>query len=224
MGVGLLRAILVAAPVLAISGCASTPDAIVQTVRSAWSGGPDPGAADRAKLSPDFRYLRITAGGGRVALLVLGAVDPHPLGPIEVWYSAEREVLRLQRGRVVGTTGMLTEWRNVKASGPPDWSALASQGAQAKWVRTRDVMPGYRYGVQDAMELAAVPPPAKTMLRGLEPRSLAWFEERTPALPAARYAVQTANGRPHVVYGEQCLDRTTCFTWQRWPAGSLGSE
>ena len=222
-GARYLRILLVALT-LALPGCASNPDAMVQTARAALPGGSDPGAVDRAKLNPDWRYLRVTADGGRVALLVLGFVDPDPQGPIEVWYSAEREVLRLQRGRLVGTTGMLTEWRNVSLSGIPDWAALSGSGAHAKWVRTRDVMPGYRFGVQDSMELAEVPAPAKSALRTLDPKALAWFEERTSALPVARYALQTVNGRPHVVYGEQCLDPATCFTWQRWPAGSLGSE
>ena len=41
-----------------------------------------------------------------------------------------------------------------------------------------------------------------------------------PELPPARYAVQFAEGKGTVVYGEQCLAPQTCFMGQRWPAGS----
>ena len=225
--------------VLALCGCAAGTDAIVQTVRTAAGG--DAGA-DRARLNPNFRYLRVTIEG-RVALLALGDVDEHPQGPIEVWYSAEREVLRFQNGRLVGATGLTTEWRNVLLPELPAWSALARSEAPVHWVRTRDVMPGYRYGVRDALALRVSPQPGRSALRDVDPQRLTWFEERIEpaalpdaALPPARYAVQFAKpdhpgaqgappllgeeGKGVVVYGEQCLAPKVCFTWQRWPAGS----
>ena len=90
-------------------GCSTSSDAILKTVQSAL--GRDT-SADRARLNPDFRYLRVTIGR-HVALLALGNVDSDPRGPVEVWYSAEREVLRFQNGRLVGSVGLTTEWRNV---------------------------------------------------------------------------------------------------------------
>lgn len=206
-------ALLVAASVLA--GCTTAQDPILQTFATAFSSDT---AADRAQLNPEYRYLRVTIGG-RVALLVLGYVDKDPRGPVEVWYSAEREALRLQNGRVVGAVGMTAEWRNVIVPELPAWSALAQTQAPVNWMRSRDVMPGYRYGLRDALALAPLPPPSKTQLRGIDPQHLAWFEERTESLPPARYAVRITSGRETVVYGEQCLSADVCFTWQRWPAG-----
>jgi len=180
---------------------------------------------DDAKLNPNLRYLRVTIGG-RVVLLALGYLDQHPQGTIEVWYSAEREVVRLQNGRLVGATGATTEWRNVVLPDLPDWSKLASGATPFRWSRTRDVMPGYVYGVRDPLTLSIIPPPEKSALQGLDPKGLTWFEERfaenalpNTALPAARYAVMLSGGEGIVVYGEQCLASQTCFTWQRWPAG-----
>jgi hypothetical protein len=87
-------------------------------------------------------------------------------------------------------------------------------------------MPGYRFGVHDALSLSIIPAPEKSALQGLEPKDLTWFEERfaedslpNTVLPAARYAVSLSGGEGIVVYGEQCLASQTCFTWQRWPAG-----
>lgn len=204
------------------AGCASGGDAIYETAQSLIARKP---SVDDAKLDPAFRYLRVTIGG-RVVLLALGYLDSHPQGTIEVWYSAEREVVRLQNGRLVGASGLITEWRNVVLPDLPDWPKLAGSEAPFRWSRARDVMPGYRYSVRDTLSLSVIPPPEKSALQGLDPKELTWFEERSfdetfskIELPAARYAVAIGGGQGIVVYGEQCLSPQTCFTWQRWPAG-----
>jgi hypothetical protein len=204
--------------VAALSACSAGNNAIVDTARSVISREP---GAGRGHLDPNFRYLRVTKDG-RVALLVLGNQDSHPQGVIEVWYSASREVLRLQNGRLVGAVGLTSEWRNVSVPPLPSWSAIASAGAPVRWVRTRDVMPGYRFGVRDALRLSVSLPPSGTQLQDVDPQHLVWYEEEVEtdsgALPPARYAVDLRDGSETVVYGEQCLAPGVCFTWQRWPA------
>jgi hypothetical protein len=209
--------------VATLSACATSTNAVFQSMQFAFRKD---SKADDAKLNPDYRYLRVVIDG-RVALLVLGYVDPHPAGPIEVWYSAESEIVRLQNGRIVGAVGLTTEWRSVQIPELPSWSLLVSSGAVTKWVRVRDVMPGYRFGLRDEMALQVVDPPSKTALRILDPQELTWFEERLEKtgetddehfLPPARYGVATTSGLETVVYGEQCLARQLCFSWQRWPA------
>lgn len=218
--------------VAALSGCSTAGNAILQTLPYAY--GRNPGV-DNARLNPNFHYLRLTIRG-HVALLALGNVDSDPQGPIEVWYSAEREVLRLQNGRLVGATGLTTEWRDVRLPALPSWSAVAHAGQPIAWTRTRDVMPGYRFGVKDKLALRVVAAPRGSALQGLDPQGLTWFEERDAsapagwfsrligkganadsALPPARYAVDFRGGSETVVYGEQCLAADLCFAWQRWP-------
>ncbi len=194
---------------------------MLQTLRQA-AGGADNVAS--ARLNPNFRYLRLTIAG-RVVLLALGYEDVDSSGPVEVWYSAEREVLRLQNGRLVGATGLTTEWRSVSMPALPSWSALARSDQAHRWNRVRDVMPGYRLGVRDAMSVRVVSQPRKSDLQGLDPQGFIWFEERLEAggvdrnevLPPARYAVEMQDGKEVVVYGEQCLEKGLCFSWQRWP-------
>ncbi|TAK49271.1 MAG: hypothetical protein EPO27_05435 [Betaproteobacteria bacterium] len=214
--------VLTASSAALLVGCASSTDPIMQTLQVVLQR--DAGV-DGAKLNPNFRYLRVTIAG-RAALLVLGYEENDPRGPVEVWYSAEREVLKLQQGRVIGAFGTTTEWRNVRLPELPAWSVLARESAPRRLVRTRDVMPGYRYGLRDALLLGPAPVPEKSALRDLDARSLAWFEERLESptqgetsLPPARYAVRIQGGKETVVYGEQCLAPELCFTWQRWPAG-----
>jgi hypothetical protein len=207
----------------AVSGCSSGSQAMIDTARGIWSGT---SAVDSAPLNPRLRYLRVSIDG-RVALLVLGYVDPHPQGRIEVWYSAQHEVLKLQNGRIVGATGLTTEWRHVALPALPDWGTLLASTQPLDWVRTRDVMPGYRYGIRDALRLERIAAPDATRLLGEDSKNLVWFEETltpdqgdAPALPPARYALDLhAAGEP-VVYGEACLARDLCFAWQRWPAAA----
>lgn len=175
-------------------------------------------------LNPAFSYLRVTVQGN-VAYLALGSIDPHPQGDTETWYSASGEVLRLREGRIAEILGTVVEWRDVRLVGWPGWdAALAAGVAGIDWTRHRDVMPGYRYRVNDALQLRSLAPPSRTQLQRIAPSSLRWFEESRigpardaiEALPPARYALGVFNGRASVVYGEQCLRADFCLTWQRW--------
>ena len=215
-----------------LTACASSTNAVFQTLQDVVKKD---SAAARAPLNPNFRYLRATIDG-RVVLLVLGYTENDPQGPIEVWYSAEREVLRIQNGRLVGAVGLTTEWRNVAFSGAPSWAALKASESASRWIRTRDVMPGYHYGIREALDIRATKPPVRSALQELDPQQLAWFEEwiepeglgqrnaTDNLLPLARYAVAFQNGGETVVYGEQCLSPKLCFAWQRWPAVSVSTN
>ena len=178
--------------------------------------------SDPEKLNRSLRYLRVVASGG-VSLLVLGYVEANPSGPIEVWYSSKAEVLRIQNGHVVGLTGTTVEWRHVGLSVSPPWQGIDSTGT--RYVRTRDVMPGYLFGTTDQLDLSLTPAPSRSNISA-KPVALAqnlkWFEARevNNQLPPARFAVETINGVSTAVYGEQCFSQTYCLSWQTWP--SLG--
>jgi hypothetical protein len=178
--------------------------------------------ADRQQLRSDVTYLRVTFGR-HVALMGLLTFEPHPNGRIEVWIGAGGEVLRLQNGRVQGVSGFPVEWRQVSLPQFPSWSGIAAAHAPHEWNRVRDVMPGYRSGLIDRLALRPIDVPRRTQVRGYEPATLRWFEERPlsrqsadPELPPARYAVEYEDGKETVVYGEQCLSRDVCLTWQHW--------
>lgn len=175
---------------------------------------------DEPQLDPRFRYLRATIGG-YAAYLVLGYDESDSHGPMQVWYSGTGEVLKLQHGRLNGASGLFTEWRNVDLTRAPSWRDAASSGGPVTWMRVRDVMPGYRYGIKDQMTLRRIEPPRKTALLRVDPSGLVWFEETTAtatreaAVPRAVFGVDVAAGE--VVYSEQCVAVDFCFTLQRWP-------
>lgn len=218
MPISLLAALAFA---LILAGCAPTPG-----LKSIMDLGGELSKRDKTEpvvgtLNPAYRYLRVQTEG-RVAYFVLGYLDPHPDGLIEVWYSGEREVLRLQRGRIVGVTGTSTEWPAVKLIQAPTWAANMNSGS---FQRIRDVSPGYRFGIKEIMQIQAIQPPDKTALQLLPKADLHWFEETAtarnsstaePSLPPTRYALKQDKGTLNVIYAETCLAKDLCFSWQRW--------
>ena len=204
---------------LLFAACTSSGSAIVESMRAGLRAPPP---VDQSALNREASYLRLQVEG-REVYLALGYVDEHPQGPVEVWYSEGREVLRLQGGRLVGVAGMRTEWRGVVMPALPAWRAMS---AGHRWTRLRDVMPGYRMGVTDTLEVRGIAAPEGVKVVGFEGVELAWFEEyaRTvpddPALrlPPSRYAVHVdEDGAETVVFAEHCVAADFCFSWQLWP-------
>lgn len=177
---------------------------------------------ESSKLDPRFHYLRVVLSN-RVVILASATPNIDVPGAVTVWYSAEREVLRFRDGRLLAAVGLETEWREVRIPALPKWSELAQNSQPFKWARMRDVMPGYRYNLRDELILQRISIPADSQLKVLDPSSLIWFEERLvhgdggDGMPPTRYAVDVSNGNEKVVYGEQCISKELCFSWQQWP-------
>jgi hypothetical protein len=175
-----------------------------------------------SNLDPRFHYLRVTLNG-RIVILASATSNIDIPDTTSVWYSAEREALRFQNGRLLGAVGLATEWRAVNIPALPKWSELAQNTQPFKWTRIRDAMPGYRYNLSDELILQRISIPADTQLKAIDPRSLIWFEERFAEdasesnLPPSRYAVDISAGNERVLYGEQCVSKELCFSWQQWP-------
>lgn len=172
------------------------------------------------ELDPKYRYLRVEVEG-RPAYMALGYVDQAKGGPVDVWYSSDRNVLRLQNGRLVGSTMESgVDWLSVSYAHLPDWNAI---GDQAVFERRRDVNPGYRYGIIEKMLIRRIPAPKDSHLLRMPASSLSWFEETVvgaDSLPS-RYAV---NEKGKVIYAEQCLSREFCLSWQDWPYSDMGAH
>jgi len=172
------------------------------------------------KLNPNYRYLQVTLAGTKPALLVLGYVDAHPQGEVEVWYSANGEVLRLQNGRLVGANGLAVDWRRVDyAQPPPAWASVPSEGA--RFTSVRDEQPGYRLGLVEQVFLTRLQKPPLD-LPANNFAGAVWFLERYsdangPTRPDAWFALGSHGGQSTIVYSRQCLSASVCLTLQRWP-------
>jgi hypothetical protein len=176
------------------------------------------------QLDPSYKYLRVSVFG-QTGFLALGYTDAHPMGSIDVWYSSDYRVLRIQNGYIVGISGTPVEWRQVIFSTKPHWP---TGGITTKFTRTRDVMPGYKFGITDQLTLTEIVAP-KTSNYATNPHippieGLQWFEatDASQAITPSRFAVATINNTPTAVYGEQCFAEDFCITWQTWPLTPLG--
>lgn len=178
-----------------------------------------------AKTNPLYRYLRIEVAGRSSALLVLGYIDAHPQGDIEVWYSAKREVIKTQNGRIVSTSGLELDWRRVQFSvAPPAWTHVPPQGVT--YSRLRDVMPGHHAAIHEQIELkpwlGQLPMALPATLPPAVARGYRWFREApldgsAQPVPPAWFALGMQGDLPVVVYSEQCLSANFCLKLQRWP-------
>lgn len=178
--------------------------------------------AAQPDFNPAYRYLR-TQIGDRTIFMVLGYIDQRAEGPVEVWYSGSGEVVRLLNGQLVGTTGLSTDWRNVRFTGLPAWPAAdTTSGSAQNYTRLRDLMPGYRFGIRDDIVRTPISPPQNTALAGANSASLRWYEERSvsrpsaTSLPAARFGLSLSSEKPQVVYSEQCLSSDLCMSFEQW--------
>jgi len=218
---------------LLLAGCAGAGGAMVETTQL-WLQQLQPGAAsDGLPKQPDprFRYLRVEMPGRSPALWVLAYVDEHPMGDIEVWFSALSQVIKLQNGRIVGTHGLAVDWTAVRFdAAPPQWSTLtASQSSPVVvYERDHDEIPSYRFGVREQLVLQAAAQVPPLQLHGLRVADgaghYAWFKET--AVPQGTqngatltnwYAWGLHLGQQRVVYSEQCLKPDFCVRMQRWP-------
>jgi len=178
-----------------------------------------------AQLNPLYRYLRVQLAGHPPALLVLGYLDAHPQGEIEVWYTTRQQVIKIQNGRIIATAGLPLDWRSVRfPAAPPAWSAVPPQGGV--YARSRDEMPGHRYAISEQVDIkpwAGVPPiELPSSLPPETARGYQWFREdvlstSAEPLPPAWFAWGLHQGKPAVVYSEQCLSATFCLKLQQWP-------
>lgn len=208
-----------------LAGCSTKPSPVSETLTALLNQGSAASAAIPAKPDPRYWYLRVEQEGFGAAMLVLGYVDTHPQGDIEVWYSSQQEILKIQNGRIVGSAGLTTDWAGVRfPADPPSWGAVSAQGAA--YQRIRDEMPGYKFNLLDNLRLtpwAGLPPiklPAS--LPESKARTYQWFREvavpvHGQALPPSWYAWGMHRGVATVVYSEQCLSPVLCLKMQRWP-------
>jgi hypothetical protein len=224
-----------------LAACAGFPVPKVSSpvsglISSSYSGTAGPDLS--SPLNPNFRYLRVDVSGYPPALLVLGYLEPGPWGPVEVWYSANREVLKIANGRVVGSAGLQADWRNVQFVGLPsqwDWvldSAFASSNSHITithdFERGRDTMPGYRFGIREQLRTRIAQPPPSVLPVVPVPGAV-WVEESIQdenilgqsgsKLPSAWFAIGGGDspGSAQVVASYQCLAANLCMRLQPWP-------
>lgn len=182
-----------------------------------------PWSQQYANLQPGFEYLWVSVDG-KASVMALGARETRGNAVHEHWYTGQGEMLHLVDGRVQQALGFTHELRQ-QTGAPPAWGSFAAQLGQVSmkdqtqstkdvvWTRQLDVMPGYRFGVQETVVSRTVAEPAR-LPEGV-PANAQWVADEVrgkkanglPWVYAQRFAL--ANNR--VVYSEQCLAPAVCL-------------
>lgn len=216
-----LRLVLLLSYSLFLAGCSLDQSPMISMAKKIYDLKT---SKNNIALNPAYRYLRTTVSG-HVLYLALGSVETTPRGTVETWYSGDREILRLSNGRIVNTAGLSTDWRETFVKHVPTWKSALKHPKH--YLRVRDVMPGYRFGIRDHITLRAILPPKKSMLVAKNPNQFAWFEEvantseADMGIPPVRYAVEFNHQEERVIYSEQCLSIHFCVTFQQWSANEV---
>ena len=225
-------------------GCSSDSDAAYKTLVSTFQD--DSKVMADASLNKDLSYLRVNIDGLE-ALMVKGYIDQDKLGPIDVWYSSDGSVLRLQKGRYLGSLGFDKNWQHVQLQDAPDFTNIVNQfkretaSIQLKSVasfypeqqyffsRSKTEMPGYQSSLQErvgasAQDSAPIGIP-KSLSSYLNPSEIVWVSEKPlnnnekakNNSSYAWYGFKKINSSYVQVIGQQCLSADFCITWMPWP-------
>ena len=233
-------AFILLVPILLL-GCAGNKQNLIYETFKKGIENPN-NVIDQTVLNPRYRYLKVDVNN-LPALLVLGYEETLPNGAVNTWYSAYKEVVQIQNGRLVNTQGLEINWTDVSMSNAlplvsaamlsPDM--LSKKNSALRYQRIRTVMPSYRANIEETVEIQPLedaPSEAPKILRqGNEAQSIRWVQEtvvmqtnvRTPYLDPVRaiYAINTKTSQ--VIYGRQCLAAQFCVSWLQWPYPSEAS-
>jgi hypothetical protein len=171
-----------------------------------------------AHYQQGVEYLKV-GHSGRQAAMALGGRKYDGAVVNEYWYSGQREMLHLKNGRLHNAMGMTQE---VRAQTPmaPSWEAISDAAAHKTgtlvWSRTRDLQPGYRYGVVEYVTSKRIEP--SQAQQALVSNTAQWFEDqvksKTPDGKVWHYTEQFAVVGSRVMYSLQCVGRDLCLSLQ----------
>ena len=203
---------------VSIGGCSKSYVATGDTLKHAFKSLYQ---SKNYQLDPNLSYLRVT-NGDHVAFLALGYIDEeneNKPSAVEVWYSAEKEVLRLKNGRLVGLTGTEIELRNTFFFDLPVWKDIEDPQT---FTLVQDQMPGSWYKKSTKLTISRIAKPGNVKLLNVSKEDLIWFEEKVVggdnSMSPSKYGVRIDQGKYIPIYGEQCLAKDFCLTWQKWAA------
>ena len=169
------------------------------------------------KLNPSFEYITVELDG-RTSRLVLGYREFVQGKPLEHWYSGAGEMLEMFDGRVHKALGMTLEIRGNKGR-PPAWESFNDTRQTQVWTREIDIMPGYRYGVEEEITTVKLSKDNLPVQKTKYPKDAIWFQDRviTKDIQGKKQQFQqlfaVLNNR--VIYSEQCLHKNMCMSFQR---------
>ena len=193
------------AMLLVLAGCHGF-NPVIDTASHFWAG-----MAQKDSFYPGFEYLEVE-WQGRKAAMALGYRESKGTQVNEHWYSGQGEMIKLVNGRLVQVLGMTKEVRHVSGASPV-WEDLLMHRSPVVWSQTKEVMPLYRYGLQEYFLSQQSTPTASD--RAIASEATAWVVEevksKTEKGTSWIYQQKFALVGNKVIYSEQCVAPEMCF-------------
>ena len=169
----------------------------------------------KLERNPAYDYL-VLEFNGRQAQMALGYRQWIQGRMVEHWY-AGAEMLEMVDGRVHKAVGMTHEIRRNTGK-PPRWEALASSAQAVSWSRQLDLMPGYRFDMQETVSSRTLSPSEALLLPDGLNENLMWVRDDVQSQDAQgqpwNYVQLFALRGGRVVYSEQCINEKLCMRFR----------
>ncbi|PNK61019.1 hypothetical protein [Psychrobacter sp. FDAARGOS_221] len=170
------------------------------------------------QLNPQFNYIKLNMNG-QTLWLAQGATQQWPAANTKVFYSADRSVFKWSNGRLISVTTPLIDWRE-QLQQPFSWSAAKP----FQFRRQVDQVNGVVAWPQ-LREVNEASQPKHHSYVG-ENSNLIWLHETTinPSQSASSQPYATfdywyafdSQSMNEPVYGQQCISKQYCLSWQVW--------
>lgn len=172
-----------------------------------------------AKFDASYDYLSIQSdtSNGR---MILGYRQFQQGRVIENWYAGGGEMLETVDGRVHKALGTTSEiHRNTGQA--PTWQSLSNSRSVVTWRRTLDIMPGYRFGIEEKITTRQLTNLEIPVVSGIELNGLVWFQDDVQTTDIqgrpAYYRQLFAVKNDQIIYSEQCISEMLCMRIQWIP-------
>lgn len=210
-----LIGVLLAAAVLALTGCSLGSNAGMATLRGEIrSAEPSPRLVP---LQSGVKYL-LVKHEKREALMVWIGNETSAMGDVSVWVSADGVILRLSKtGQLLGVAETTRHWRTVSKT---PFTPEKPDKNKKTLVETTDLQPGYRLGVQRPVDVSKIDAPSDDGLWFVKAADLEWTQKLDSSTGQKIGAVGRHPTNLDHVAGYRCIASDWCLRWQSWPIDS----
>lgn len=171
----------------------------------------------RFDASYDYISIQSVTSNGR---MILGYRQIQQGKLIEHWYTGAGEMLETADGRIYKALGTTSEIRrNIGQT--PSWQAVSESLVPIKWRRSLDIMPGYRFGIEEKITTRMLTENDIPVILSIKQRGLVWYQDVVEStdihgLPIT-YIQLFALKDKQIVYSEQCISELLCMHIQWIP-------
>ena len=169
-----------------------------------------------AQFDASYDYISIQSdtSNGR---MILGSRQFKEHKLIEHWYTGACEMIKTVDGRIHKALGTTSEIRRNTGQAP-SWQTVSESQVPVTWQRRLDIMPGYRFGLEETISTRQLTEVEIPLVPGIEKHGLVWFQDNVQTKDiqgkATTYRQLFALRNKQLIYSEQCISEMMCMRIQ----------